>query len=74
VAGTTLIAAREPSAPSRPVGRGPVYRCACAHGLQVFGGGRHRVYFELGDERLCDPVMNRACPQCGDRLPGKNRP
>jgi len=37
----------------------------------VFGGGRHRVYFEMGDSRLDDPVMDGACPQCGHRLPGK---
>jgi ribosomal protein S27AE len=37
------------------------------------GLGRHRVYFELDDERSEDPVMNRVCPGCGHGLPGKNR-
>ncbi len=49
------------------------YRCdACGHVLRVFGCGRHRVYFEPGDQRLDDPVMDGACPQCGRRLPGRN--
>ena len=65
--------------PARPAqtqhpGRGPVYRCECGHVLRVFGVGRHRVYFELGNERLDDPVMNRVCPACEGGLPGKNRP
>ena len=47
------------------------YRCQCGQVLRVFGGGRHRIYFEPGD---ADPVMNRACPHCGRGLPGKNRP
>ncbi len=50
------------------------YRCDCGHVLRVFGGGRHRVYFELGNARLDDPVMNRVCPQCHRGLPGKNAP
>jgi hypothetical protein len=49
------------------------YRCECGHILRVFGLGRHRVYFEPGDARLDNPVMDRACPQCGRGLPGKNR-
>lgn len=53
--------------------RGSQYHCECGHTLRVFGGGRHRIYFELADTRLDDPVMNRACPQCGSGLPGKNR-
>jgi Zn finger protein HypA/HybF involved in hydrogenase expression len=48
------------------------YRCECGHVLRVFGGGRHRRYFELTDSRLDDPVMDRACPQCGRGLPRKN--
>jgi hypothetical protein len=50
------------------------YRCECGHVLRVFGGGRHRVYFELTNARLDDPVMDRACPECGCGLPGKNQP
>jgi hypothetical protein len=50
-----------------------LYRCPCQHLLQVFGGGRHRRYFELGDTRLDDPVMNGECPSCRRQLPGKNR-
>ncbi len=56
------------------VGRPLEYRCECGHALRVFGGGRHRVYFELTDARLADPIMERACPQCGRGLRGKNRP
>jgi hypothetical protein len=52
----------------------PPYQCGCGHVLRVSGGGRHRVYFEL-DDALCDhPLMNRACPACGLRLPGKGTP
>ena len=46
----------------------------CEHALRVSGGGRHRVYFELTDELADDPVMDRACPGCGQGLPGKNPP
>jgi ribosomal protein S27AE len=49
------------------------YSCpACGHVLRVSGLGRHRVYFELDDERADRPVMNRVCPECGHGLPGKN--
>lgn len=49
------------------------YDCsACGHMLRVVGSGRHQVYFEPGDERLDNPVMNRVCPACGHDLPGKN--
>ncbi len=48
------------------------YRCECGHVLRVFGRDRHRIYFELANARLDDPVMNRACPACGRGLPGKN--
>lgn len=68
----TLIAPPERSARSEQTDRTPVHRCGCGHALKVFGGGRHRVYFELGDSRLDDPVMNRVCPACGRGLPGKN--
>jgi hypothetical protein len=47
------------------------YRCACGHVLRTFGRGRHHTYFELGGG-LVDPVMDRVCPSCGRRLPGKN--
>jgi hypothetical protein len=50
------------------------YTCECGHALRVFGGGRHRVFFEPESMRRDDPVMNRACPECGQRLPGKGRP
>jgi hypothetical protein len=71
--GTLIAPAREPLV-SGSSDRVPGYRCECGHVLRVFGGGRHRVYFELGDARLEDPVMNRVCPGCGRGLPGKNRP
>lgn len=45
------------------------YRCECGHVLRVFGSGRHRVYFELTNTRLDDPVMNHACPHCGRATP-----
>ncbi|MGZ4173234.1 MAG: hypothetical protein ACXVQR_02035 [Solirubrobacteraceae bacterium] len=54
--------------------REPRHHCECGHVLRVFGGGRHRVYFELDDARLDQPVMNRVCPSCARILPGKNRP
>jgi DNA-directed RNA polymerase subunit RPC12/RpoP len=48
------------------------YRCVqCGHPLRVFGGGRHRVYFEPDNPGLDDPIMTGVCPQCGHRLPGK---
>jgi hypothetical protein len=50
------------------------YSCECGHVLRVFGGGRHRVFFEQESTRRDDPVMNRACPECGRRLSGKGRP
>jgi len=50
------------------------YRCECGHVLNVFGRGRHRLYFEPEDSALVDPIMNRVCPNCGRGLPGKNTP
>ncbi len=50
------------------------YRCECGHVLRVFGGGRHRVFFGMETIRRDHPVLNRACPECGRRLPGKGRP
>jgi hypothetical protein len=70
----TLIAPHERFAHLEQPDRRPAYRCDCGHVLRVFGGGRHRVYFELGDLRSDDPVMSRVCPACGRGLPGKNRP
>jgi hypothetical protein len=49
------------------------YGCECGHVLRVFGGGRHRVYFEAGNTQLDDPVMTGACPECGRDLPGKQQ-
>jgi hypothetical protein len=73
MAGATLIAPPERHAPSRPRDPRPTYGCLeCGHVLRVSGLGRHRVYFELGDERLDEPVINRVCPACGCGLPGKN--
>jgi hypothetical protein len=48
--------------------------CRCEHVLQVFGGGRHRRYYELDDLGFEHPVMARVCPSCQRQLPGKNRP
>ena len=44
------------------------YRCACDHAFQVFGGGRHRRFYELDDLRCQRPVMTRLCPSCQRRL------
>ena len=75
MAGATLIAPAERLEPSANPDPRPVYHCwECGHTLRVSGLGRHRVYFELIDERAEDPVMNRVCPECGLGLPGKNRP
>ena len=75
MASATLIAPPERPAPSRKPDPRPIYSCPeCGHLLRVSGLGRHRVYFELNDERSEDPVMNRVCPACGHSLPGKNPP
>jgi hypothetical protein len=73
MASATLIAPPERSAAPDSGSRGE-YRCECGHVLRVFGRGRHRVFFEPDSARFDDPVMNRACPECGRRLPGKGRP
>jgi hypothetical protein len=74
MAGATLIASAEGRPVSGPLGRSPEYRCECGHALRVCGCGRHRVFFDPGNTRLDDPMMNRVCPECGRGLPGKNRP
>ena len=48
------------------------YACPCGSELQVFGRGRHRLYFPLDDAGLSDPVMDGVCPGCGTPLPGKH--
>jgi hypothetical protein len=71
----TLIAPPERLAPSALPDPTPTYSCPdCGHILRLSGLGRHRVYFELSDERSDDPVMNRVCPACQHGLPGKNAP
>jgi predicted RNA-binding Zn-ribbon protein involved in translation (DUF1610 family) len=73
MASGTLIAPPERLAPSGKDYRRLTYGCPeCGHVLRVSGLGRHRVYFELSDERAGDPVMDRVCPACGYGLPGKN--
>ena len=62
-------AVQERSTSERDTG---VYQCPCGHRLRVFGGGRHRIYFEPANQLLDDPVMNGVCPNCGRGLPGKN--
>jgi hypothetical protein len=75
MAGATLIAPPQRFADAGQPDPRSTYICPdCGHALRVSGGGRHRVYFELGDQRLDEPVMNRICPACGRGLPGKNRP
>ncbi len=68
----TLIAPPEEPQVAGIVDRRDEYRCECGKVLRVFGGGRHRVYFEPGNTQSDDPVMNGACPACGRGLPGKN--
>lgn len=69
----TLIAPPEHLAPSARLDSRPTYTCPeCGYALRVSGLGRHRVYFELDDDRSDNPVMNRVCPACGHGLPGKN--
>jgi rubrerythrin len=75
MAGATLIAPLERLTPPNRPRPARTYTCPeCGHVLRVSGLERHRVYFELDDERSSDPVMNRVCPQCGHGLPGKNAP
>jgi hypothetical protein len=66
----TLIAPANGSPTSGIVERRGGYHCECGHVLRVFGGGRHRTYYEPGNAHLDDPVMNGACPACGRGLPG----
>jgi hypothetical protein len=74
MASATLTELAERLAPSPNPDPRPTYSCPqCEHVLRVSGLGRHRVYFELTDERADDPVMNRVCPACGHLLPGKSR-
>jgi len=48
------------------------YTCPnCQHELRVAGLDRHRVYFEMGDDKRDSPIMNRVCSSCGHGLPGK---
>jgi hypothetical protein len=73
MASVTLIAPAERPAHAADPDARPAWICPeCGHALRVSGLGRHRVYFELDDERSADPVMSRACPACQCGLPGKN--
>jgi len=72
--GTLIAPPERPAPPAKPDSR-PAYTCPdCGHVLRVSGLERHRVYFELDDERSDDPVMNRVCPACQHGLPGKSAP
>ncbi len=69
-AGSSAVTGTE--APSAELDPRRTYSCTrCGHVLCTTGLGRHTVYFELTDVALDDPVMNRVCPACGLRLPGK---
>jgi hypothetical protein len=73
MASATLIAPPERLASAANPDPRPTYSCPeCGHTLRVSGLGRHRVYFDLTNERANDPVMNRVCPACGHGLPGKS--
>ena len=70
--GVMIAPTEAPASAVKPDSR-PTYSCPeCGHVLRVSGLGRHRVYFELDDERFDDPVMNRVCSECGHALLGKN--
>jgi hypothetical protein len=70
----TLIAPADRRAPSAKTDPRRTYSCPeSGHVLRVSGLGRHRVYFELTDERADEPVMSRVCPACGHGLRGKSR-
>jgi hypothetical protein len=56
---------------ARPAQR---YRCRCEHVFQVFGGGRHRRFYELDDLGWQRPVMARVCPSCQRPLPTSRGP
>ncbi len=43
----------------------------CGHVLRVSGRDHHRIYFELNDEHLANPVMDGLCPECGRGLQDK---
>ena len=67
----TLIAPTERAAPSAK----PADTCPeCGNVLRVSAPRRHRVAFELDDERSAAPVMNLVCPACGHGLPGHGLP
>jgi hypothetical protein len=69
----TLTTPPQRTSPAANPDQRPTYSCPhCGHILRVSGLGRHRLYFELTDERAHDPVMNRVCPECDHDLPGKN--
>ena len=65
------IAPRESSEPLDQHEHERICRCTCGHPLRVFGGGRHRIYFEL-EASPENPVVNGVCPACGRGLPGKS--
>ena len=67
-----LIAPPEAQPVSPSVDRRGEYRCECGHVLRVFGGGRHRVYFEPANAPMNDPIMNGRCSSCRRGLLGKN--
>ena len=75
MASATLIAPPERLAPAPKPDPRRTYSCReCGHVLRVSGLGRHRVYFELDDERADDPRDESHMPACGHDLPGKNPP
>ena len=69
----TLIAPTERAAPSAKLDSRPADTCPeCGNVLRVSAPRRHRVAFELDEERPDDPVMNLVCPACGHGLPGRD--
>lgn len=75
MASATLIAPPDRLTPTSEPDPRPTYTCPeCGPILRVSGLGRHRVYFELDDERSENPVMNRVCPACENAPPRKSPP
>lgn len=51
---------------ARQAGR---YRCECRHEFQLFGLGRQRRFYELGEVGWARPVTTMVCPHCRRALP-----
>ena len=69
----TLIAPTERDARSANLDSRPADTCPeCGNVLRVSAPRRHRVTFELDDERSAAPVINLVCPARGHGLRGRD--